>query len=48
MIALEEVVTALAGVRLGVEEIRAVRCRRKKAFDMSLLPQLRLAAAADD
>ncbi len=43
-----EITSALAGVRLGVEEIRAVRRRNKKAFDMSLLPQLRLVASADD
>ncbi len=43
-----EITSALAGVRLGVEEIRAVRSRRKKVFDISLLPQLKLAAKADD
>lgn len=43
-----EVTVALAGVRLAVEEIRAVRTRRKRVFDVSLLPQLRLAAKADD
>ena len=43
-----EITSALAGVRLGVEEIRAVRRRNKKAFDMSLLPQLHLVAVADE
>jgi hypothetical protein len=43
-----EVTAALAGIRLAVEEIRAVRQERKKIFDVSLLPQLRLAARADD
>ncbi|MBE0567256.1 MAG: hypothetical protein IH621_14950 [Krumholzibacteria bacterium] len=43
-----EVTVALAGVRQAVEEIRAVRARRKRVFDVSLLPQLRLAAKADD
>jgi len=43
-----EVTVALAGARQAVEEIRAVRARRKRVFDVSLLPQLRLAAKADD
>lgn len=43
-----EVTAALAGIRLAVEEIRAVRSRNKKKFDVSLLPQFRLAARADD
>ena len=43
-----EVTTALAGFRLTVEEIRAVRSGAKRVFDVSLLPQLRLAAKADD
>jgi hypothetical protein len=43
-----EVTAALAGIRLAVEEIRAVRQEQKKIFDVSLLPQLRLAASADD
>lgn len=42
-----EVTAALAGIRLAVEEIRAVRQEKKKIFDVSLLPQLRLAAKAD-
>ena len=43
-----EVSAALAGIRLAVEEIRAVKQEHKKIFDVSLLPQLRLAAKADD
>ena len=43
-----EVTAALAGVRKGVAEIRAVRKQQKRLFDVSLLPQLRLAAEADD
>ena len=43
-----EVTGALAGIRLAVEEIRAVRNKHKKIFDVSLLPQFRLAARADD
>lgn len=43
-----EVAVALAGVRLAVEEIRAVRTGGKRVFDVSILPQLRLAAKADD
>ncbi len=42
-----EVTAALAGIRGAVEEIRAVRMDPKKIFDVSLLPQLRLAAKAD-
>lgn len=43
-----EVTAALAGIRRCVEEIRTVRSRAGKVFDVSLLPQLRLAAKADD
>jgi len=43
-----EVTAALAGIRRAVEEIRAVKAKNKKLFDVSLLPQLRLAAKADD
>ena len=43
-----EVTAALAGIRLSVEEIRGVKQNQKKIFDVSLLPQLRLAAKADD
>ena len=42
-----EVTSALAGVRMAVEEIRAVRNHKKKVFDVSLLPQFKLAAHAD-
>lgn len=42
-----EVTGALAGVRLAIEEIRAVRNRNKRVFDVSLLPQWKLAARAD-
>lgn len=42
-----EVTAALAGIRMAVEEIRAVRLDQKKIFDVSILPQLRLAAKAD-
>lgn len=42
-----EVTAALAGIRRAVEEIRAVK-GSKRVFDVSLLPQLRLAAKADD
>lgn len=42
-----EVTSALAGIRLAVEEIRAVRNRNKRVFDVSLLPQFKLAARAD-
>jgi len=43
-----EVTAALAGIRQAVEEIRMVKQDSKKIFDVSLLPQLRLAAKADD
>ena len=42
-----EVTAALASIRRAVEEIRAVRGSGRN-FDVSLLPQLRLAAKADD
>ena len=42
-----EITAALAGIRLALEEIRAVRQRHRKAFDMTLLPTFRLAAKAD-
>jgi hypothetical protein len=42
-----EVTSALAGIRMAVEEIRAVRNRNKRVFDVSLLPQFKLAARAD-
>ena len=43
-----EVTSALAGVRQGLEEIRAVKDLHKKIFDLTLLPQLKLVAKADD
>ena len=43
-----EITGALAGIRLAIEEIRAVRLREKRVFDVSLLPQFRLAAKADE
>ncbi len=43
-----EVTAALAGIRLSVAEIKAVRQKNKRVFDVSLLPQLRMAARADD
>jgi hypothetical protein len=43
-----EITSALAGIRQGVEEVRAVRQRRKKTFDLTLLPTLRMVAKADD
>lgn len=43
-----EVTAALAGTRRCVEEIRLTRQVKGKVFDVSLLPQLRLAAKADD
>jgi len=42
-----EVTAALAGIRMAVEEIRAVKQENKKIFDVSILPQLRFAAKAD-
>ncbi len=43
-----EVTTALAGIRRAVEEIQLVRTKQKRVFDVSLLPQLKLSAKADD
>ena len=43
-----EVTVALAGIRKVVEEIKAVRQDKNHVFDVSLFPQLRLAAKADD
>ncbi len=42
-----DVTCALAAIRLAVQEIRVVRQGYKRAFDTSLLPQLRMAAKAD-
>ena len=43
-----EMTVALAGIRRALEEIRAVRGQRRKVFDVSIVPQFRLAAKADD
>jgi len=43
-----EVTVALAGIRQTVEEIKTVRNKNKRVFDVTLLPQFRLAAKADD
>ena len=43
-----EVTASLAGTRRCVEEIRMTRQLKRKIFDVSLLPQMRLAAKADD
>jgi len=43
-----EITGALAGIRLAVEEIRRVRQGTRRIFDVSLLPQFRMAAKADD
>jgi len=43
-----EITVALAAVRRAVEEIRAVRAGYKRLFDVSIVPQWRLAAKADD
>ena len=41
-----EITVALAGIRLALEEIRNVRGTTGRVFDVSLLPQLRLAEKA--
>ena len=41
-----EVTVALAGIRLALEEIRNVRGESGRVFDVSLLPQLRMAEKA--
>jgi predicted metal-dependent hydrolase len=41
-----EVTSVLAGLRQAVEEIRAVRDKRKAVFDVTLLPNIKLAAKA--
>ncbi len=42
-----EVTSVLAGLRRGLEEVRAVRSGRRRIFDMSLLPQIKMAAKAE-
>ena len=39
-----EVTVALAGIRKAVEEIKFVDNKEKRVFDVTLLPQLRMAA----
>lgn len=43
-----EVTSVLAGLRLGVEEIRNVRAKRKSQFDMTLLPSFKMVARAKE
>ena len=43
-----ELTVALAGIRRALEEIRAVKAQPKRVFDVSIVPQFRLAAKADD
>ncbi len=43
-----EVTTSLAGTRRCVEEIRLTRQSKTKVFDVTLLPQMGMAAKADD
>jgi hypothetical protein len=42
-----EVTGVLAGLRLGLEEVRNVRSQSKTMFDVSLLPKMKMAAEAD-
>ena len=42
-----EVTSILAGLRRAVEEIRAVGEGRRRSFDMSLLPRIKMARKAD-
>ena len=39
--------SVLAGLRQGIEEIRSVREKRKTNFDVTLLPNIKMAAKAD-
>ncbi|MBU0741723.1 hypothetical protein KKG45_02775 [bacterium] len=41
-----EVTSVLAGLRRGLEEARAVRSGQRRMFDVSLLPQIKMAAKA--
>ena len=43
-----EVTSVLAGLRRGLEEVRAVKDGQKSLFDVSLLPQIKMAARADN
>lgn len=42
-----EVTSVLAGIRRGIEEIHSVLGERKRIFDVSILPRLKLSAEAD-
>ena len=42
-----QITALLAGLRLCAEEVRLVRARNKRIFDISLLPQLKLAAQVE-
>ena len=42
-----EVTSILAGLRLGLEEVRNVKSGQKTMFDVSLLPKMKMAAEAD-
>ncbi|MBC8423801.1 hypothetical protein H8E07_06720 [bacterium] len=42
-----EVTSVLAGLRRGLEECRAVRGGQRRIFDVSLLPQIKMAARAE-
>ena len=43
-----EVTSVLAGLRRGLEEVRAVRTGQRRIFDVTLLPQIKMAAKADN
>lgn len=43
-----EVTSILAGLRRGLEEVREVRTGRRRIFDTTLLPQIKMAAKADN
>jgi len=43
-----EVTSVLAGLRRGLEETREVRAGRRSMFDVSLLPQIKMAARAQE
>ena len=42
-----EVTSILAGLRCGLEEVHAVNDGRHRIFDVSLLPQIKMAAKAE-
>ncbi len=43
-----EVTSVLAGLRRGLEEVREVRSGGRSMFDVTLLPQIKMAAKADN